>query len=137
MLPHIIFGGNHIDHRGELKFNNSFNMFQVKRFYSISLNKKHLRKWQGHEIEQRWFTAISGKFNIQLILVDNWIEPSINLPKLGFELSSKSLDVLHIPSGYLTSIEGLDDNSILLAMSDYSLNEINDDYKFPNKYFKI
>ena len=137
MLPHIIFGGNHIDHRGELKFNNSFNMFQVKRFYSISLNKKHLRKWQGHEIEQRWFTAISGKFNIQLILVDNWIEPSINLPKLGFELSSKSLDVLHIPSGYLTSIEGLDDNSILLAMSDYGLNEINDDYKFPNNYFKI
>ena len=137
MLPHIIFGGNHKDHRGELKFNNSFNMAQVKRFYSISLKKKHLRKWQGHKIEQRWFTAISGKFNIELISVDNWIEPSINLPKIGFELSSKSLNVLHIPSGYLTSIEALDDNSILLAMSDYGLNEINDDYKFPNNYFKI
>mgnify|MGYP006090570269 FL=1 len=137
MLPNIIFGGNHKDHRGELKFNNSFNMAQVKRFYSISLKKKHLRRWQGHKIEQRWFTAISGKFNIQLISVDNWKEPSINLPKIDFELSSKSLNVLHIPSGYLTSIEALDDNSILLAMSDYGLNEINDDYKFQDKYFKI
>ena len=137
MLPHIIFGENHLDHRGELKFNNSFNMAQVKRFYSISLNKKHIKRWQGHKIEQRWFTAISGKFNIQLISVDNWIEPSINLPKIDFELSSKSLDVLHIPSGYLTSIESLDDNSILLAMSDYGLNEINDDYKFTDNYFKI
>ena len=137
MLPHIITGGNFKDHRGELKFNNSFNMAQVKRFYSISLKKKHVRRWQGHKIEQRWFSAISGKFKIELISVDNWIEPSINLPKIDFELSSKSLNVLHIPSGYLTSIEALADNSILLAMSDYGLNEINDDYKFPDKYFKI
>ena len=136
MLPSIITGGVHIDKRGELKYNNSFNMAQVKRFYSISLNKKHIRRWQGHKIEQRWFTAISGKFNIQLISVDNWIEPSISLPKIDFELSSKSLNVLHIPSGYLTSIETLDDNSILLAMSDYGLNEIKDDYKFPSNYFK-
>ena len=136
MLPHIIFGGNHIDHRGELKFNNSFNMAQVKRFYSISLNKKHIRRWQGHKIEQRWFTAISGRFNIQLISVDNWVKPSINLPKIDFELSSKTLDVLHIPSNYLTSIEALDDNSILLLMSDYGLNEINDEHRFPEEYFK-
>jgi hypothetical protein len=136
MLPLIIFGGNHIDHRGELKFNNSFNMAQVKRFYSISLNKKHIRRWQGHKIEQRWFTAISGRFNIQLISVDNWVKPSINLPKINFELSSKTLDVLHISSNYLTSIEALDDNSILLSMSDYGLNEINDEHRFPEEYFK-
>ena len=42
MLPNIIFGGNHKDHRGELKFNNSFNMAQVKRFYSISVKKKNI-----------------------------------------------------------------------------------------------
>ena len=82
MLPHIIFGGNHTDHRGELKFNNSFNMTQVKRFYSISLNKNQIRRWQGHIIEERWFTAISGRFNIQLISVDNWIKQSINI---GFQ----------------------------------------------------
>ena len=64
------------------------------------------------------------------------MKPSINLPKINFELSSKTLDVLHIPSNYLTSIEALDDNSILLSMSDYGLNEINDEHRFPEEYFK-
>lgn len=137
MLPNIIFGGNHIDPRGELKFNNSFDVSQVKRIYSILLNQKRIRGWQGHKIEQRWFTAVSGRFNIQLILVDNWNEPSISLPKIDFELSSDSLDVLHVPSGYLTSIEAVEDNSILLVMSDHGLNEINDEYRFSEKYFKI
>jgi dTDP-4-dehydrorhamnose 3,5-epimerase-like enzyme len=122
MLANIIFGGNHIDTRSELKFNNSFDVSQVKRIYSILLNQKRIRGWQGHKIEQRWFTAVSGRFNIQLILVDNWNEPSISLPKIDFEQSSNSLDVLHVPSGYLTSIEAVEDNSILLVMSDHGLN---------------
>ena len=137
MYPSITSGGSHLDSRGKLKYNNSFDASQVKRIYSILLNQKRIRRWQGHKIEQRWFTAISGRFNIQLILVDNWGEPSINLPKIDFELSSDSLDVLHVPSGYLTSLEGVEDNSILLVMSDYDLNEINDEYRFSEKYFKI
>tara|TARA_B110000240_G_C13417490_1_gene417947 strand:+ start:684 stop:1097 length:414 start_codon:yes stop_codon:yes gene_type:complete len=136
MLPHIIFGGNHLDHRVELKFHNSFNMAQVKRFYSIRLNKKPIKRLQGYKIEQGWFTAISGRFNIQLISVNNWIKPSINLPKIVFELLSKSLNVLNIPGGYLTSIEATSDNSILLVMSDYWLNDIDDEYRLPEKYFK-
>ena len=137
MFPSITSGGNHLDSRGKLKYNNSFDASQVKRIYSILLNQKRIRGWQGHKIEQRWFTAVSGRFNIQLILVDNWNEPSINLPKIDFELSSDSLDVLHVPSGYLTSIEAVEDNSILLVMSDHGLNEINDEYRFSEKYFKI
>ena len=130
-------------------FSNYFNQnigFLASLIYLTSFWSFHIILFIGHVILSQMFfllciltiqVAEDQSFNIQLILVDNWIEPSINLPKLGFELSSKSLDVLHIPSGYLTSIEGLDDNSILLAMSDYGLNEINDDYKFPNNYFKI
>lgn len=137
MLPSIIYGGNHFDSRGEIKFNNLFDMSQVKRCYSIKLKEKDIRRWQGHKIEQRWFTAISGSFNIQLIKVDNWIKPSINLQKTNYQLKSEALDFIHIPSGYITSIEALYDNSILLAMSDYLLNEINDEYKFSNNYFQI
>jgi dTDP-4-dehydrorhamnose 3,5-epimerase-like enzyme len=137
MLPAIILGGNHSDSRGKLKYNNSFDLSQVKRIYSILLNQKCIRGWQGHKIEQRWFAAISGTFNIKLILVDNWNKPSVNLPKKKFELSSDSLDVLHVPAGYLTSIEAVEDNSIILVMSDYCLNEIKDEYKFSEKYFKI
>ena len=44
---------------------------------------------------------------------------------------------MRIPSGYITSIEVLSDNLILLEMSDYAFNEINDDYRFPSEYFKL
>ena len=30
-----------------------------------------MRRWQGHKTEGRGYTAISGRFNIQLISVDN------------------------------------------------------------------
>jgi dTDP-4-dehydrorhamnose 3,5-epimerase-like enzyme len=137
MFPSLICGGIYIDSRGELKFNNSFNMSQVKRFYSITLKEKlNIRRWQGHRVEQRWFTAVSGSFRIQLILVDNWNKPKVELNKINFDLSSEKLDVLHIPGGYLTSIEATSDNSTLLVMSDYSLNEIDDEYRFPEEYFK-
>ena len=65
MLPYIIYGGNHIDHRGELQFNNSFYITQVKKFYSIKLKEKSTIRCQEHKIEQRWFTAVSQSFSIQ------------------------------------------------------------------------
>ena len=137
MSPSLIYGGIYIDSRGELKFNNSFNMSQVKRFYSITLKEKlSTRRWQGHQVEQSWFTAVSGSFRIQLILVDNWNKPKAELNKINFDLSSDKLDVLHIPGGYLTSIESTSDNSTLLVMSDYRLNDIDDEYRFPEEYFK-
>ena len=137
MLPSLISGEVHFDKRGELKFNNSFNMSQVKRIYFITItNILNIRSWQGHKIEQRWFAAISGSFNIKLILVDNWIKPNIYCNKKNFQLSSDTLDILHIPAGYITSIEANSDNSKLLVMSDYAFNEINDEYRFPEQYFK-
>ena len=43
MLPHIISGGNHKDHRGELKFNNSFNMLKSKDF-TLLVKEKTFKK---------------------------------------------------------------------------------------------
>ena len=136
MLPSIITGGVHIDKRGELKYNNSFNMSLVKRFYSISIkNKFSFRRWQGHKIEQRWFSALSGSFRIKLIFVDDWNKSNSEIEYIKFDLSSKALDILHIPSGYLTSIQATSDNSILLLMSDYNFNESSDEYRFSEVHF--
>ena len=137
MTPKLISGKSHKDDRGELNSNNSFNLSPIKRFYTI-VNKdtSFKRRWQGHKIEQRWFTATSGSFEIQLILVDNWNNPSVDLKRITFELVHETLDVLHIPSGYISSIQALINNSKLLIMSDYGLNEIDDEYRFPINYFK-
>lgn len=93
------------------------------------------RGWQGHKIEQRWFSAITGSFEIQLINVDDWSNPDSNLKPYVFFLSSENLDILHIPQGYISCIQSKDENAKLLVMSDYLLGEINDEYKYPLEHF--
>lgn len=137
MKPSIINGSVFSDHRGHLKFNNDFNASKIKRIYTIENSDESIvRAWQGHKIEQRWFSAIQGKFIIQLIEVDNWETPSENLDILEFQLSADTLDFLHVPAGFISSIKSLEKESKLLVLADYRLGEVIDDYKFPQDYFK-
>lgn len=94
-----------------------------------------IRGWQGHKIEQRWFSVVQGSFKIILVAIDDWVSPSLNLDQHHFILNSKNIDFLHVPSGYVSSIQGLVPSSKLLLMSDYLLGEINDEYRFDLDYF--
>ncbi|TDQ24096.1 WxcM-like domain-containing protein [Tenacibaculum caenipelagi] len=137
MNPKIISGSSFKDGRGELNFNNLFKATEIKRIYTIqNVNTSFIRRWQGHKIEQRWFTVVTGSFRIELIRIDDWELPSTNLKREVFEISDKQLDVLYIPSGFISSIQAMEENSKLLVMSDYFLNEIEDNYKYDSNYFK-
>lgn len=136
-MPKIIKGNTHIDSRGILKYNNDFNSSEVKRIYLIENDNIHLKRgWQGHKIEQRWFSVVSGTFGILAIKIDDWDSPDGNLAPLIFQLSSEKMDILHVPSGYITCIHAKEDNSKLLVMADYILGEIEDEYRFPLVQFQ-
>lgn len=135
MIPKIIQGNSYKDHRGELSYNNSFDASSIKRIYVIENNLNFVRRWQGHKIEQRWFSAVKGNFEIELIKVDDWERPNKELETIVFNLSDKFLDVLHIPAGYISSIKSSDEGDKLLVMADYNIGEVNDDYKFALDYF--
>ncbi|SHJ00761.1 WxcM-like domain-containing protein [Flavobacterium terrae] len=136
MLPKIIKGNCHSDYRGNLKYNNDFNSISIKRMYVIeNKNPNFKRGWQGHKIEQRWFSAMTGSFEIKLINVDDWGNPSSDLKPYVFFLSSENLDVLHIPQGYISCIQSKEETAKLLVMSDYLLGEIKDEYKYPLEHF--
>lgn len=137
MKPVIIQGGCHSDARGTLVYNNSFDASEIKRVYVIE-NKDtgFIRGWQGHRIEQRWFSTIQGSFEIKLIAIDNWENPSQSLEPLTFILNAEKMDVLHIPRGYVSSIHALTDGAKLLVMADYRLGEVKDEYRFDVDYFK-
>lgn len=138
MNPKLINGNCHCDQRGTLLYNNDFDASLIKRIYIIeNQNPKFIRGWQGHQIEQRWFSVIRGKFKIQLIKIDNWEKPSINLEVFTFLIDSEKLNVLHVPKGYVSSIQSLELNSKLLVMADYLLGEIKDEYRYDIDYFKI
>lgn len=137
MIPKIIKGSRHEDLRGTLSYNNEFDASAIKRFYLIENHcTATARAWRGHQIEERWFSAICGSFIIQLIAIDHWDLPSKKLERVTFDLQSATLDVLHIPSGYVSSIQAMEAGSKLLVMANYSLGEIEDEYRFAADYFE-
>ena len=137
MIPAIIEGGRHCDARGILLYNNVFDASGIKRVYLIE-NKDvdFIRAWQGHRLEQRWFSAVQGSFRIRLIAIDDWDNPSKMLEPVTFILYAEKMDVLHVPSGYVSSIQALESGSKLLVMADYLLGEMKDEYRFDVDYFE-
>ncbi|KPH13678.1 WxcM-like domain-containing protein [Chryseobacterium sp. ERMR1:04] len=136
-IPRIIEGGKYSDERGNLFFNNNFDASEIKRIYFIE-NKDidFIRGWTGHQIEQRWFSAVQGSFIIRLLKIDNWDNPNKEVEILEFELKSQQLNVLHIPKGFATAVQAKDDGSKLMVMADYSLGEVKDEYRFEINYFE-
>lgn len=136
MQPKLIKGGNHKDERGEIQFNNEFNAAAVKRIYTIeNADTSTVRAWQGHAIETRWFAVLQGSFQIKLIQIDNWEQPNPQSKMRTFEVNDQGLHILYVPPGFISSIQALEEGSKLLAMSDYQLGEVKDEYRFDKNYF--
>ncbi len=137
MIPKIITGGSHSDSRGTLFFNNDFDASAIKRIYVIeNSSKDFVRGWQGHRIEQRWFSVLQGSFRIKLIAIDNWENPSKDLKAFTYIVNAEKLDVLYVPQGYVSSIQAQEVGAKLLVMADYLLGAIQDEYRFDIDYFK-
>ena len=131
-IPTLINGSAFSDDRGILKFNNEFDATEVKRFYQIENHDLHfVRGWQGHNIEQRWFSIFHGSFRIWVTSVDDFIANKMEQHTYEFILDSNVFDVLHVPAGYLTAIQSLERNAKLLVMADYKKGELNDELRFP------
>ncbi|WP_228453891.1 WxcM-like domain-containing protein [Chryseobacterium fistulae] len=131
-------GNKHEDQRGIITYNNEFDTQNVKRIYTIENHSKgFIRGWQGHKIEQRWFAAMKGKFEISVIEVDDFDQPSKELTIHKFMLDDQSLTYLHVPAGCITAIQAQEENSKLLVLADYKLGEIHDEYRFELDYFQM
>ena len=133
-----LYNGNvHQDQRGILTYNNDFDASIIKRIYTIENHStEFIRGWQGHQVEQRWFAAMKGRFEIAVIQVDNFNNPSPHLSIQTFSLTDESLTYLHIPAGCITAIQAKEKGSKLLVLSDYALGEIQDEYRFALDYFE-
>lgn len=133
----VIFSGDVFqDHRGTITYNNSFDATAVKRIYTIeNISTELVRGWQGHQIEQRWFAALTGRFLISVVVIDDFTAPASALPIHQFKLSAEALSYLHIPAGCVTAIQALVEGSKLLVLADYKLGETKDECRYPIDYF--
>lgn len=128
LQPKLITGGNYVDERGQLDFINDFDMSLIKRVYfTTHFDTDTIRAWQGHKIESRWFICVKGSFIVKLVGIDDWNTPSENLKVSQYTLSANESAVLFIPYGYANGFKALEENSKLMIMSDYGLNEIEND----------
>jgi len=131
-------GNKFEDERGIITYNNDFDASLVKRIYTIeNLQTDFIRGWQGHAVEQRWFACVRGSFRINVIKVDDFENPSSDLESESYDLTADVLDFLHIEPGCITAIKAMEENSKLLVLADYGLQEINDEYRFALDRFNI
>ena len=131
MIPKLIPGGSHSDIRGTLTFNNDFDATSIKRMYTIENADVHfIRGWQGHKIEQRWFSAMKGTFKIQILSIAYFEKGLKDLQPYCFVLKAGQMDILHVPAGFVSSIQALEEGAKLLVLADYKLGEVDDEFRF-------
>ncbi|WP_294221303.1 WxcM-like domain-containing protein [uncultured Chryseobacterium sp.] len=132
----LLQGKTHQDDRGVITFNNEFDASEIKRIYTIENHSTDfIRGWQGHKIEQRWFASMKGSFEISVIEVDDFTNPSKDLISQKYLLTDEVLTYLHIPAGCITAIQSKSLDSKLLVLADYQLGEIADEYRYSLDYF--
>ena len=114
-------------------------MSQIKRLYfTTQFDTEVIRTWQGHTIESRWICSVKGSFQVKLIEIDNWENPSDQLKVLEYKLTTEKQEILYIPNGFVNGFKAIQPDSKLMIMSNYGLNEIeNDELRFDkNKWSK-
>lgn len=139
MEPKIIQGGKFSDHRGSISYVNDFSFTDIERFYIISNSDENpIRAWQGHKLDAKNFYCLTGSFKIHFVKVDNWENPSKDLPVETILVSESDSKVVHIPSGCANAIESLESNSKLISFSTLPLTKVReDDVRYEINYWKI
>ncbi len=133
-----LIGNKYEDNRGIISYNNDFDATPIKRIYTIeNYSTDFIRGWQGHQIEQRWFSCMKGEFEIYVIEIDDFENPSTQLQPKKFVISDQALSYLHVPAGCITAIKSKTEGAKLLVLADYAMGEINDEYRFPIDYFTL
>ena len=137
--PVLIAGGLAADDRGELGFVNDFHFTGVKRFYTVANHRQgFIRAWHGHKREAKYVTAVSGAAVVGAVRIDNWDEPSRELPVDRFVLSAHRPCVLYIPPGFANGFMSLTPDLKLMFFSTSSLEEsMGDDFRFDARYWDI
>jgi dTDP-4-dehydrorhamnose 3,5-epimerase len=130
--PQLINGKLALDDRGEVGFVNDFSFIGVKRFYTVTNHRSgFVRAWHGHKREAKYVSIVWGAMLVCCVAIDNWEQPSPNLPIHRFVLSEKTPAVLYIPAGYANGFMSLTNQAKAIFFSTATLYEsMNDDIRF-------
>ncbi|MBQ9693244.1 MAG: WxcM-like domain-containing protein [Kiritimatiellae bacterium] len=131
----ILHGEVFKDARGQISSLNNFHFDGVKRMYLLHHpDTAVIRGWNGHQYERKWFYCVKGAFDIRLVAIDHWVNPSPHLTAEAYPLCAEESRLLCVPGGYANRIQAREPDSILMVLSDKTLEEsIADSYRFDAK----
>ncbi len=131
----VIEGEIFKDYRGQISSLNTFHFDGVKRCYIIHHpDASIIRGWHAHQYERKWFYCIKGRFSVALVKIDDWNNPSPNLKAEIHNLSEKDSKLVCVPKGYGNCLKAQDDDSIMLVLSDKTLEEaLSDSWRYDNR----
>lgn len=120
----VIVGEIFRDHRGQISSLNAFHFDGVRRAYFIHHpDASVVRGWHGHQHERKWFYCVKGSFTLALVEVDNWENPSADLPAELHELTEADSRLVCVPEGYANCLKAHEAGSIMLVLSDKILED--------------
>ncbi|MCD4818931.1 MAG: WxcM-like domain-containing protein [Candidatus Cloacimonetes bacterium] len=126
--PILIKGDSVVDHRGKVSFVNDFDFKDIKRFYfSQNHQANFVRAWQCHKHEAKYFTVIQGTALICTVKIDNWNNPSKDLPIQEFIISAEKPTILRIPKGFANGIMNFSKDTKILIFATTTLSETSQD----------
>ena len=84
------------------------------------------------------FFCVKGSFEVKLVEIDDWDNPSDILEPKVYILEEKKPQVLYIPNGYVNGFSSLEKSSKLMILSNFNLGENNnDDVRFESNKWQI
>lgn len=117
--PAVIEGEVFTDHRGTITSLNDFHLDGVRRIYFIHHpDASVVRGWHGHQNERKWFYCVKGTFDVAVVKIDNWENPSPDLRPEVFRLTEKDSRIVCVPAGYANCLKTSCEGSVMMVLSD-------------------
>lgn len=135
----VIAGGLHQDTRGTVQFVNDFRPAGADRFYVMHpATPGEVRGWVGHQVERKWFFAVTGEFDIGVVAPDDWTQPERASLVTRYSLSADRPAVLAVPPGHFTAIVSRVPGAALIVFSTGKIESAkDDDYRLPAEYWAM
>jgi dTDP-4-dehydrorhamnose 3,5-epimerase-like enzyme len=90
----------------------------------------------GTSIRKKYFYPISGTFVIAWVKIDDFENPSLDLPCEHQIVSAEKSEIVFLPKGYANGIKALEANSELMIFSDMCLSEsVNEKIRYPPNWW--
>ena len=130
-------GGLNCDDRGIVRFVNTFNFQNVKRFYQVTnSNLSTIRAFHGHMKEGKYVYVVSGSIILCAVPLSKIKSPSKKTRVERFILSAHKPQIILIPPGYANGFRSLEKGTEVLFFSTTTLEESkDDDYRYPYDYW--